>query len=92
MVIQLLKDIQRKEEQMSQELDDLEVAVNENTSLDASIIQLVNGLAEQIEVLKDNPARLVALAASLRASSAAMAEAVQANTPQLPPDPEVPTE
>lgn len=73
---------------MTQQLDDLTVAVEENTVLDSSIITLVNGLAAQILALKDDPAKLAALAASLKTSSAAIAAAIQANTPAEPP-PEV---
>jgi len=77
-----------KERHMTQQLDDLTVAVEENTTLDGSIIQLVDGLAAQIAALKDDPAKLTALAASLREKSAAIAAAIAANTPVVPP-PEV---
>jgi prefoldin subunit 5 len=80
-ILRKLQAIQRKEEHMSAELDALEVAVNENTTLDGSIILLVQGLAAQIEALKDDPIKLAALAASLKASSQAISDAIQANTP-----------
>ena len=76
-----IKDIYKQEVFMSRELDDLEVAVNENTGLDASIILLVEGLAAQLVTLKDDPVRIAALAVSLREKSAAIAAAVAANTP-----------
>ena len=80
-----IKDIRKKEIIIMVELDDLEVAVNENTTLDGSIIALVEGLATQIEALKANPAKLISLAASLREKSLAIAAAIQANTPVVPP-------
>jgi len=85
-ILELLRDIKKKEIIMSKELDALEVAVTENTALDTSIIALVEGLAAQIEEMKDDPAKMEALAASLREKSAALAAAIQANTP-APPTP-----
>jgi len=79
-MLYLLKQINIKEKIMSQELDDLESAVNENTELDNSIIQLVNGLATQIEVNSDFPIKMRALAVKLREKSAALSAAIQANT------------
>jgi hypothetical protein len=88
-ILALLEESKAKEIRMTQQLDDLTAAVEENTSLDNSIIQLVDGLAAQILALKDDPAKLAALAASLKASSAAVAAAIAANTPAEPPPPEV---
>ena len=77
---------------MTQELQDLESAVAENTSIDQSAILLLEQLSEQIDALKDDPVKLAALAANLKASSAALAAAVLANTPAAPePPPEEPT-
>ena len=85
-VVTMLKVSAEKEKHMSKELDDLQVAVEENTNLDNSIITLVDGLAAQIAALKDDPAKLAALAASLKASSAAISAAITANTPVVPPE------
>jgi hypothetical protein len=43
---------------------------------------LVEGLAAQIVALKDDPVALAALATEVRAKSALIAAAIQANTPQ----------
>lgn len=83
-ILALLKAIQRKEEHMAGELDDLELAVAENTSKDDSIIQLVNGLAAQIESMKTDPVRLQALATALRTSTQRIVDAINANTPPVP--------
>lgn len=87
-VLSMLKTSAEKEKIMTQQLDDLTVAVEENTTLDDSIITLVDGLASQIAALKDDPAKLAALAASLRAKSAAISAAITANT-EVEPPPEV---
>lgn len=80
-IIMLTTNIQQGGIKMTAQLDDLTLAVNENTSLDDSIIQLVDGLAAQIAELKDDPAAMAALAQSLRDKSAAIAAAIKANTP-----------
>jgi len=79
----------KREIKMTIELDELQAAVEENTTVDQSIMTLVDGLAAKIEALKDDPARLAALAKSLRDSSALTVAKVLANTPQEPPAPEV---
>jgi predicted PP-loop superfamily ATPase len=81
-ILATLMRMEQKEVHMSQELDDLKAAVAENAALDDSIIQLVEGLAAQIVALKDDPVALAALATEVRAKSALIAAAIQANTPQ----------
>lgn len=88
-IIDMLKVSAEKETKMTVELDELTAAVEENTTLDNSVIQLVEGLAAQILALKDDPAKLAALSASLKASSAAVAAAIAANTPTAPSGDEV---
>jgi chromosome segregation ATPase len=84
-ILNRLASIQKKEERIMASLDDIELAVTENTTLDGSIVEMVNGLAAQIEALKTDPVKLAALATSLRASSAAITAAILANTPVEPP-------
>jgi hypothetical protein len=87
-IIWLLNDLRKKETYMIEELNDLEAAVTENTNLDMSIIDLVNGLAAQIEMNSDFPIKMRALAASLREKSIAISAAIQANTAPVPiPEP-----
>lgn len=71
--------------------------VHINTSATQSLITLVNGLAAQIEELKDDPEALQALADEIRGTNDAIASAVTANTPSAPPpaapdEPAEPTE
>ena len=67
--------------QMSLQLDELAVAVAAMTTTTESAITLINGLADQIEDLKDDPAQLQALADTLRADTTKLSDAVVANTP-----------
>ncbi|MDQ5870787.1 MAG: hypothetical protein M3547_01090 [Acidobacteriota bacterium] len=70
---------------MAGELQALEAEVERNTTVDGSVITLVNGLAAQIEALKNDPAKLQAMADKLRADNDALAAAVTAHTPAEPP-------
>jgi len=84
-VVTMLQVSAEKEKHMGKELDELQAAVEENTTVDLSIMTLVDGLAAQIESLKNDPVKLAALAKSLRDSSALTVAKVLANTPQEPP-------
>lgn len=70
----------RQEMRLMSAINDLELAVAENTSVDSSAIALIEGLAAKIDALGINDARLKALSDNLKASSAALAAAVVANT------------
>ena len=66
---------------MFEELDDLVAAVNENMSMDDSIIQTLEGIAAQLESLPADKEIMLQLAEQLRAKSAAIAAAIQNVTP-----------
>lgn len=73
---------------MSLELDALTAAVERNTTVDQSVIALVNGLAQQLRdmassatELADLKAAIVARADELQASNQQVADVVTANTP-----------
>lgn len=69
---------------MSAALDRLTREVSETKEVAASAVAMIEGLAQQIRDLKDDPAALEALANELDASQAALAAAVAANTPSEP--------
>ncbi len=90
---EILKELHK----MSAELDRLTAAVTRNTSVDSSIVALVEGLAQQLRdmansatELTDLKAAIVARADELEASSDAEAAAVVANTPATPTPPPAP--
>ena len=60
---------------MSQALDDLAAAVAEETSVDESIIALIEGLVTQIEQASPDP-RIQELTAQIRANTASLAAKV----------------
>ena len=63
-------------------LDSLEVQVRATTSEIQSAILLITGLAEKLREFANDPAKIKELADQLQQSSAALAEAIVANTPQ----------
>lgn len=83
-VLEKLTAIKAQEELMSQELDDLQVQVEKNTTVEESAVTLLNGLAAQIEALKNDPVKLQALATSLKTSGDDLAQAIVNNTPAAP--------
>lgn len=72
---------------MTTQLQALTDQVTANNGLIESAVQLIGGLATQIEQLKNDPAALQALADSLKAEDDALASAIIANTPEQPPEP-----
>ena len=70
-------------------LDDLQAEVARNTSVEASAVTLIQGLAAQIAAATANndTAALAKLTSDLSASADALAAAVTANTPAPPAAP-----
>lgn len=69
---------------MAKELDDLAAAVARNSEVDASAIQLLQGLKAQLDAAGTDPVKLKELSDSLGGSTDALAAAVVANTPAAP--------
>ena len=84
-ILAMLKDSKQREVHMSVELDALKAKVAANTTVVGSAIVLIDGLAQQIRDLKDDPVALAALANELEATNANLAGKVAENTPQAPP-------
>ena len=84
-ILQLLRDVRNREVHMSVEMDALKAKVAANTTVVGSAIVLIDGLAQQIRDLKDDPAALLALATELEATNATLAGKVAENTPAAPP-------
>jgi hypothetical protein len=88
-VLARLTRVENKENYMSKQLDDLATNVANEVSVDQSAITLIEGLAAQITAAGTDPVKLADLSSQLKASSAALAAAVSANTvpPVNPPAP-----
>jgi hypothetical protein len=71
----------RMENNMSVELDNLTVEVTEMGTVVDSAITLLNGLSAQLLAIKDDPAKIAALALELDTKANELALAVTANTP-----------
>ena len=77
----MLHRILIQEAHMSAELDILTAQVQANEDLELSAIALIEGIAAQVAAIKDDPAKIQALADSLKASAEGLAAAITANTP-----------
>lgn len=77
-------NIEKEIHHMSQQLDDLSAQVQATTDLEASAVTMIQGLASQIAASKDDPAKIQALADSLKSGASALAAAISANTPAAP--------
>lgn len=77
----ILETVQREEIIMTKEYDELADLVEQQSTVNASIEALETNLKAQIEALKDDPAKLKALADKLRASQDELKAFVVANTP-----------
>lgn len=78
----ILERIKKLEGKM-EELERLTTEVTEVKTIAKSAVVLIEGIAEQIRLFKDQPAKLAALADSLDATSTELAAAVAANTPTV---------
>jgi archaellum component FlaC len=70
---------------VTKELQALSDQVAQNTTVEASAITLIQGIADQLAAMKDDPAAVAALADQLKASASALGVAVTANTPVAVP-------
>lgn len=89
-VLATLNKIEQEILTMSAELTQLTASVEKLKTADASLITLVQGIADQIRAGADDKAKMLALANDLDAESSAVTAAVLANTTP-PPVPVPPT-
>lgn len=71
--------------QVSQDVLDLQAQVASDTTVQQSVITLLNGLSTQLGTAKNDPAAVEAIIATMKQNSAAIAAAIVANTPAAPP-------
>jgi cell division septation protein DedD len=92
-VIILLLTLHRIETRLMSSLSDLQAAVAAQTSVTASAVTLIQGLATEISAAaaSNDSAALEQLASQLQSSTASLAAAVSANTPAAGPTPAAPT-
>lgn len=67
------------------DLSALQNEVANNTTVEASAITLIQGLAAQITAAGTDPAKLAAIVTQLSTNDTQLAAAVAANTPAAPP-------
>lgn len=92
-IIALLRRILKREHEMAIDLTALTAEVANNTTVDGSIVQLVQNLATQLAAISSGSGdaatqtALNALVATLQQNDAGIAAAVTANTPTTPAAP-----
>lgn len=79
-----------KSKQQMDTLKELQDAVTKNSSVEASAIELLNGLKAKLDAAGTDPVALKALSDQLGSNTAALAAAVVANTPAAPAAPVTP--
>lgn len=87
LILSQLRKLNQKGGIMSAELDALKTAVENDATVEASAITLINGLAAQIKAAGTDPAALKAITDHLDTNASALAAAVAANTPAATPPP-----
>jgi hypothetical protein len=76
-----LDQLLQQENQENMTLTDLKAKVQKNTDVASSAVTLINGLAEQLRTLANDPAAIQALADQLDSTDSSLAAAITANTP-----------
>ena len=84
-VMDMLQQLMIKDNKIMVDLTALTTQVEQNTAVEASAVTLIQGLAKQIADSATDPAAIAALASKLNASATALAAAITANTPAVPP-------
>lgn len=84
-ILQLVLGLIGLEGETMADLSALTAQVKANTDLEASAVQLIQGLAAQLAAAATDPAAVAALATQLKTSADSLAAAITANTPAAPP-------
>jgi len=84
-ILKMLRESKKREIEMAGELTTLQAKVAANTTIIGGAVVLIDGLAAQIEAMKNDPVALQALSDQLESDSQVLAAAILRNTPQAPP-------
>jgi hypothetical protein len=80
-ILNIVQGLKQQGVTIMADLTALTAQVTQNTSVEASAVTLIQGLAAQIAAAGTDPVALAALTAQLNNSATALAQAVTANTP-----------
>lgn len=83
-IIQMLQILQKGVTQMAASVDDVILAVQKETTVEQSVITLLNQFASQVQANITDPIKLQAVLDAVTANTTALAAAVTANTPVVP--------
>lgn len=81
-ITELLKKILKKEDKIMATMQDLRAAVERNTSVDDSVIAMLQGISQQLKEAnaQNDPQAIQDLISQLDANTQKMSDAVKANT------------
>jgi hypothetical protein len=82
-ILRILDTFSHRLEGIRMTLVELEAQVAQNTAVEASAVLLIQGIAAQLAAVATDPAKVQALADSLKTSADSLAAAVVANTPAV---------
>jgi chromosome segregation ATPase len=83
-LLTVLAEVLRQEKIMAADLTQLEAQVKANTDAEASAVTLLTQLSDMLKSAQNDPAKVQAIADSLKSSATALAAAIVANTPAAP--------
>lgn len=83
----LLIEVVGKEKRMAATLDDLIAGVQQESTVDDSIIALLNNISAQLKAAGSDPAKIQQVNDAIQANIAKITAAVTANTPAAPANP-----
>ena len=83
-IIQMLQILQKGVTQMAASVDDVITAVQQETTVEQSVITLLNQFAGQVKSAGTDPVKLQAVLDAITNNTTALSAAVTANTPVVP--------
>ena len=83
-ILNILDSIFSQEQSIMADLSALTSQVEQNSTVEASAVTLIQGLASQITAAGTDPVAIASLVTQLNTSAAGLAAAIAANTPAAP--------
>lgn len=80
----LLHQLNAKDDLIMTAMTDLQAAVAQETTVEGSVLTLLQGIADQLKAAGTDPAALAALTSQINTNISTMQAAVTANTPAAP--------
>lgn len=86
-ILTIVQNLQKQGVNLMGDVSKLTAQVTQNTSVEASAIQLIQNIAAELAAANGDQAQIDALTAQLNSSATALAQAITQNTPAAPQTP-----